>query len=132
MKKILLISLSLLLILSLNGCNNKSVYRDGIYIGQGENYSKGSDDVTVNIEGGKIVDVVIRHLDTNGKEIDYTKWTGENLDGNTNPNVQKYRADTIRNVLSKQSADITIIDEINDMSSNWKIAINDALQKAKK
>ena len=131
MKKVVIMACSLLLIISLTCCN-KSIYKDGIYIGQGNTYSEGSDDATINVESGKIVDIVIRHLDTNGKEIDYTEWTGENINGKTNPNIQKYRADTIKEVLNKQSGDITIIDEINDISSNWKIAINNALEKAKK
>ncbi|NFG27488.1 hypothetical protein JW813_16370 [Clostridium botulinum] len=132
MKKILIIITSLLLAMSLISCNNKSAYKDGIYIGEGNVYSDGYDDVTLNVERGKIVDLVIRHLDNNGKEINYNEWTGENVNGITNPNIQKYRADTIKEVLASQSADITIISEINDISSNWKVAIEDALEKAKK
>ena len=132
MKKILIIITSLFLAISLTCCDNKSAYKDGIYIGEGNMYSDGYDDVTVNVERGKIVDIVIRHLDTNGKEINYEEWTGENINGKTNPNIQKYRTDTIKEVLAKQSADITIINDINDISSNWKVAIADALEKAKK
>lgn len=133
MKKILIIITSLLLTMSLTCCNNKkSAYKDGIYIGEGNMYSEGYDDVTLNVERGKIVDLVIRHLDNSGKEINYNEWTGVEVNGKTNPNLQKYRADTIKEVLANQSGDITIISEINDISSNWKVAIEDALEKAKK
>ncbi|WP_315080332.1 hypothetical protein [uncultured Clostridium sp.] len=133
MKKILIIITSLLLAMTLTCCNNnKGAYKDGIYIGEGNMYSEGYDDVTLNVERGKIVDLVIRHLDNSGKEINYNEWTGVEVNGKINPNLQKYRADTIKEVLANQSADITIIDDINDISSNWKVAIKDAIEKAKK
>lgn len=127
MKKFLLIIYTLLLFSCLISCSNKNAYNDGIYLGEGNNYSEGSDDVTINIESGEIVDLVIRHLDTNGKEIHYPEW-----DGKFKPNIQQYRTDIMREVLKNQNGDITLINEIYDISSSWKLAINNALEKAKK
>ncbi|GAA0078927.1 hypothetical protein UT300005_33060 [Clostridium sp. CTA-5] len=131
MKKLFILLLNLLIITSLLSCK-KNIYNDGIFIGKGDNYSYGYDDATISIDEGKMVDLTLRHFDQSGKEINYEDWTGKEVNGITNPNLQKYRGDIIQEVLERQSGEVDIIQEIPEISSNWKLAINRALEKAKK
>ncbi|SFD47508.1 hypothetical protein [Clostridium uliginosum] len=131
MKKLFILFLNLILVFNFISCN-KSIYKDGIYIGTGDTYLNGSDDATITIDEGKIVDLTLRHLDKNKTEVNYKEWSGEEVNGITNPNLRKYRGDFIKKVLEQQNSEINIIDEIPEISTNWRLAVNRALEKAKK
>jgi uncharacterized protein with FMN-binding domain len=81
--------------LSMSKRNNiqsyRVIYKDGIYRGEGNKYSGGNHTAAVTISGGKIVNVVLKTIDPQGREINTNKQTnsaaGKNNQGtakNTN------------------------------------------------
>ncbi|MBL4935716.1 hypothetical protein JK636_08090 [Clostridium sp. YIM B02515] len=52
-----------------NQGRTQGTYRDGVYTGTGNPGSNGNQIATVTISGGKIIDVALRSVDTQGKEL---------------------------------------------------------------
>lgn len=132
MKKLIFVLLNLLLIFNIISCNTNKKYKDGLFIGTGDSYSESNDDCTIAIFQGRITDITIRHFDSNGEEINYDEWTGETINGVTNPNLKEYRGTFIEKVLLNQTYNIPSIDEIPLISNNWKLALERALNQAQK
>ncbi len=106
------------------------VYNDGTYTGTGEKRDYGYEDAIVVIEGGLIKSITLRRLDSDGAEVDYDMWTGEEYDGKTYPNLRKYRYDLAEDMLEIQSPEVDEISGATDSSIGWKDAVREALQKA--
>lgn len=148
-KRLIAIFLISVFALSLVSCKTKSktstqkptapktptiAYKDGTYTGAGSKWSKGSEDATVVIKGGKITNITLRRLDTSGKEIDYNKWTGQKdpKSGKVFPNLKKFRVDMAKRMIDKQTYNVDTIAGATESTKNWKIAVKNALEKAKK
>lgn len=156
MKKITAIILTVLIILTLGGCaardkkdenlkpgqnQGKSpgenqpiavVYKDGTYTAEGDPWQYGKEDATVIIKGGKITDITLRRLDTNGKEVNYNDWTGQTKDNKTYPNLKQYRVDMAKRMIDAQSSEVDTISGATVSTNNWKLAVRRALEKATK
>ncbi|MDK2805475.1 FMN-binding protein [Thermoanaerobacterium thermosaccharolyticum] len=112
----------------------KVSYKDGTYTGAGPKWSEGSEDATVVIKNGKITSITLRRLDKNGKEINYDKWTGKKdpQTGKVYPNLKKFRVDMANEMIKKQTYNVDTIAGATETTTNWKIAVKNALEKAKK
>ena len=109
----------------------KSPYKDGTFIGKSAITKRGQEEAVVTIKNGRISAITLKVLDTSGKEINYTQYTGQTTDGIFYPNINQYRLDFATSVIDKQNTNIPDIKEIPEISSNWKIAINSALTQSK-
>ncbi|MEG6567380.1 FMN-binding protein [Thermoanaerobacterium saccharolyticum] len=112
----------------------KVSYKDGTYTGAGPKWSEGSEDATVVIKNGKITSITLRRLDKSGKEINYDKWTGQKdpKTGKVYPNLKKFRVDMANEMIKKQTYNVDTIAGATETTTNWKIAVKNALEKAKK
>jgi hypothetical protein len=118
------------------GIVNAVSYNDGVYVGEGELKSHGKEVATITISSGRISEVVFQRLDSNGKEL--ISRTSNNvqidrtqkalLEDDTNLNINYLILDVMR----KQSYDISIPTKDKDLLLNWKLAVKNALEKAKK
>ena len=126
-----------------NGTNNgttngngstatKKSYKDGTYTGKGEKWEYGSEESVVTIKNGKITNIELRRLDNNGKEIDYTQWTGKEVNGTTYPNLNQYRKDLAKTMMNNQSAKADVITGATVSCENWITATQRALDQAMK
>lgn len=107
-------------------------YKDGTYEGIGDKWKYGQESSVVIIEGGKIKSIVLKRLDTNGKEVNYDEWTGaKDASGNTRPNLKQFRGDMANKMLAKQSTDVDTIATATVSTANWKVATQRALDSAK-
>lgn len=148
MKKLFVVLLISILALNLISCKTKTKpqpkatppktaaakYKDGTYTGAGPKWSHGSEDATVVIKGGKITDITLRRLDTSGKEVNYNQWTGKKdpKTGQTYPNIKKDRIDMAKSMIKKQTYNVDTIAGATESTTNWKTAVKNALDKAKK
>jgi uncharacterized protein with FMN-binding domain len=143
MKKIVSSILSLILITSLFGgvialaapkaaakkpVVKGALYKDGTYDVMQKSIKPGYEEAIITIKGGKISNVVLKRLDGNKKELDYTAWNGKGRF----PNLQQFRLDLAKAMLTKQSAVVDTISGATDSSNGWIIAAKAALAKAKK
>ncbi|WP_297522673.1 hypothetical protein [uncultured Clostridium sp.] len=110
---------------------SKSPYKDGTFIGKSQITKRGQEESIVTIKNGRISAITLKVLDISGKEINYTLYTGQTIDNTFYPNINKYRIDFANSILNKQSTNIPDIKEIPEISSNWKISINNALSESK-
>lgn len=122
-----------------NGTNNGNgtttttkSYKDGTYTGKGEKWEYGSEESVVTIKNGKITNIELRRLDNDGKEIDYSQWTGKEVNGTTYPNLNQYRKDLAKTMIDRQMADADVISGATVSCQNWIIATQRALEKAEK
>ncbi|NLK98727.1 FMN-binding protein [Defluviitalea saccharophila] len=104
--------------------------KDGEYTAQGDKREQGSEEATVVIDGGKITDITLRRLDKQGNEVDYDKWTGEEIDGKTYPNLKQYRIDMANKMIEAQSYDVDTIAGATQSCESWKLAVKRALEQA--
>ncbi|WP_058486707.1 FMN-binding protein [Defluviitalea phaphyphila] len=105
-------------------------WEDGTYTATGDPWEYGSEDATVTISGGKIVEVTLRRLDSSGNEVNYDEWTGEEIDGKTYPNLKQYRIDMANEMIREQTYDVDTISGATVSTANWKEAVRRALEKA--
>ena len=134
MKKILNVLLCLTAAFTLFSCapTNKSAYKDGTYTAKGEPWQFGQEEAVVTIKNGKISDINLKRLDKAGKELNYNEWTGETKNGKVYPNLKQYRVDMAKRMIDKQSYDVDTISGATVSSKNWKVAVQKALEEAKK
>ncbi|MGL4450327.1 MAG: hypothetical protein ACRCTZ_03930 [Sarcina sp.] len=109
----------------------KSPYKDGTFTGKSQITKNGQEEAMVTIKNGKISAITLKVLDTSGKEINYSIYTGQTIDNIYYPDIAKYRIDFAQSIINKQNTNIPDIKEIPEISNNWKIAINDALTQSK-
>ncbi len=115
-----------------NGNNNTKNYKDGTYTGSAPAWEYGSETAEVTIKNGKITSVILKRLDTSGKEVDYEQWTGKEINGTTYPNLKQYREDIARAIIDKQGTQgVDTISGANVTTQNWLTAVEMALQKAR-
>lgn len=136
MKRLISLLLISILILVVAGCvaaNNGTAanYKDGTYTGAGDPWTNGSEDATVTIKGGKIEGVVLRRLDGTGKEVDYNVFNGGTISGKTYPDLKKFRVDMAKAMVDKQTYNVDTISGATTSTTNWKVAVQRALDKAK-
>mgnify|MGYP000106122714 CR=1 FL=1 len=105
--------------------------RDGTYDGTGDEWEHGNEDATVVILDGVIKSIVLRRLDTDGNEVDYNSFAGQDVDGMVYPNLKEYRFDLAEAMLEKQTYKVNVISGATISSENWKLAVERALNKAK-
>jgi uncharacterized protein with FMN-binding domain len=68
---------------------HSTLYKDGVYLGQGNKTSSGNQSAVVTIRGGRITDVLLKTLDAKGKEVKTAgNTTGSNI--NTAPYGSTY------------------------------------------
>lgn len=142
MKKVLIIVLSAVFILSLFGCSTKNsgakqkttsntgktvVYKDGIYDVKHKSTKPGYEEAVVTIASGKIQKIDLKRLDDNQKEVNYNDWDGTK---NDYPNLKQYRLDLEKAMISKQSPDVSVVTGATQSSNGWKAAVSSALSKA--
>lgn len=109
----------------------RSPYKDGTFTGKSQITKRGQEEAIVLIKNGRISAVTLKVLDTSGKEINYSLYTGQTIDNTYYPNINQYKTDFAKSIIDKQSTNIPDIKEIPEISSNWKIATNDALTQSK-
>src|SRR5690606_30821238 len=100
---------------------------DGTYYGEGEHWEHGYEAAEVTIEGGKITKIVLKRMTTDGQEVNYDEWTGE--DGR--PNLKQFREDMAKEMIEKQTYEVDTIATATTTSEGWKQAVKNALDKAK-
>lgn len=149
MKKLLSIMTSILMVISFAACTSKdkpesqknqtakkeeskTKYKDGTYTAQGDKWQFGQEEAIVEIKDNKITSVILKRLDTEGKEVNYEDWKGEkDASGKLHPNLKQYRMDIANKIIEKQSAEVDTISGATVSTKNWKIATQRALDKAK-
>lgn len=130
MKKLAVLLIMVAIAFSLVSCG--PTYKDGTYTAQGDKWQFGYENATVNIKGGKIDSITLRRFDPSGKEIDYSQWTGKNVGGKTYPNLNQYRVEMANRMIKKQSYNVDTISGATESTKNWKLAVQRALDQAKK
>ncbi|MGL5067206.1 MAG: hypothetical protein ACRC6T_05155 [Sarcina sp.] len=110
---------------------SKSPYKDGTFTGKSSITKRGQEEAIVTIKNGRISAITLKVLDTSGKEINYSDYTGQTIDGIFYPNINQYRLNFSTSIVDKQNTNIPDIKEIPEISSNWKIAVNSALIQSK-
>lgn len=109
----------------------KSPYKNGTFTSKSQVTKRGQEEAVVTIKNGKISAITLKVLDTSGKEINYSLYTGQMINDTYYPNINQYRVDFAKAIINKQSTNIPDIKEIPEISSNWKTCVNDALTQAK-
>lgn len=142
MKRLLALFLSTMLIFSFAGCSkkedkkkesSKTQYKAGTYTAKGDKWQYGQEEAVVEVKDGKITSITLRRLDNEGKEVDYEKWKGEKDEsGKVYPNLKQYRIDMAKKMMETQSPDVDTISGATVSTKNWKVAVERALDQAKK
>ena len=109
----------------------KTPYKDGTFTGKSSINKDGQEEAIVTIKNGKISAVTLKVLDTSGKEINYSMYTGETINNVYYPNINEYRTSFANSIIDNQSTNIPDIKEIPEISNNWKISVNNALTQSK-
>lgn len=132
MKKVANITIAVLIACSMASCGNRStalknqgaktggtnlnigqrsnvgvgstVYKDGIYLGKGNKNSNGNHAAVVTITGGKITNVVLKSIDTQGKESNVNKETDASAGKNNMAAEKSTNKDIERNKTSESIA----------------------------
>ncbi|MGI6777551.1 MAG: FMN-binding protein [Acetivibrionales bacterium] len=116
-----------------NYMNNKTNgYADGVYEGEGNVWQYGKEVATVVIIDGRITCISLRKLDADGKEVNYDEWTGQEVNGNIRPNLKEYRMVLADRMIKAQTYDVPAIEGAGVSSESWKLAVKRALQKAER
>ena len=104
-----------------------TIYKDGVYDIKHKSTKEGFEEAIVTIKAGKIEAIELKRLDASQKEVNYNDW-----DGTKNfPNLKQFRLDLAKTMLDKQSPEVDTISSATQSSNGWKIAVADALAKAK-
>ncbi|MDF2532290.1 MAG: hypothetical protein K0Q65_1871 [Clostridia bacterium] len=158
MKKALLFVLTLMLIFSFSACANqpeapdtttpdtttpdtttpdttapgtdKGALKDGTYEGKGDKWQYGDESATVVVSEGKMAQITLKRLTTEGQEVNYEEWTGAEFEGQVRPNLKQFREDLAKAMIAKQSTAVDDIAGATVSSKNWKLAVDRALEQA--
>lgn len=109
----------------------KTPYKDGTFIGKSPITKNGQEEAVVTIKDGKISAVTLKVLDTSGKEINYSMYTGQNINNKYYPDINSYRISFAKSIIENQSTNVPEIKEIPEISQNWKVAVDNALTLSK-
>lgn len=107
-------------------------YKDGTYEALGDKWDYGQESATIVIANGEITEVTLKRLTTEGQEVDYEMWKGEEIEGKLYPNLNQYREDMANAMIEAQSWDVDTISGATVSTENWRIAAKRALEEAKK
>lgn len=127
MKKFLTVMLTLALVLVLSSCG-KSKFFDGTFTAQSDKREHGWEEADVVFKNNKIVSITLRRMDAEGKEVDYSEWTGE-----SRPNLNLYRKQLAEKMMEANNP--TKVDTIagaTESSRGWIQAVDRAIEKARK
>lgn len=133
MKRILAIVLVTISVISLAACTSKEAikvegaYNDGTYKSQGEKWDFGHEEAVVVIQDGKIQDVSLRRIDTEGNEVDYDAY--HEMGG---PDLAKAKEELSKTILEKQTFQVDSVSGATVSSGNWTIAVERALKESTK
>lgn len=105
-------------------------WRDGTYEGKGDKWQYGDESATVIVSGGKITQITLKRLTTEGTEVNYDEWTGAEVGGQKRPNLKQFREDLAKAMIAKQSTEVDDIAGATVSSKNWKLAVERALEQA--
>ncbi len=111
--------------------DDMSKWKDGSYTGEGDPWDYGSEDSTVVVKDGRMTEITLRRYDSEGAEVDYALWTGQEVDGKTYPDLKQYREDMANKMIDAQSTEVDSIAGATISCDNWKVATKRALDKAK-
>ncbi|MFP4698016.1 MAG: FMN-binding protein [Eubacteriales bacterium] len=131
MKK-LIICILVLVVFILPGCGKEAddnEYVDGTYTAEGDPWDHGNEDASVVIEDGKITDITLRRLDTDGNDVT-ENYTGQEEDGKQYPDLMQAREDMIDDMLDEQTYNVDTIAGATITADNWKLAVQRALEGA--
>lgn len=106
-------------------------YKDGTYEAMGDEWDFGKESATIVIANGEITEVYLKRLTTEGEEVDYELWKGEEIEGKLYPNLKQYKEDMANAMIEAQSYDVDTISGATTSTGNWKIAAQRALEEAK-
>lgn len=132
MKKLIGILMLTVAMTSLAACssqdvsNNNGALKDGTYKASGDKWDFGSEEATVVIKDNKIEAVTLNRIDTEGKEIDYKAYN--EMGG---PDLETARNELSNDVLNKQSYEVDTLTGATMSTTNWKVAVQRALEQAK-
>lgn len=132
MKKIIGILMLTLAMTSLAACsskdvsNNSGALKDGTYKAIGDKWDFGSEAATVVVKDNKIDAITLNRIDTEGKEIDYKAYN--EMGG---PDLETARNELSKAMLTKQSYEVDTVTGATMSTTNWKIAVQRALEQAK-
>lgn len=115
-----------------DGDTNEGAYADGNYEAFGDQWDHGQESATVVIADGEITEVYLKRLTTDGEEVDYELWKGEEIDGKLYPNLKQFKEDMATSMIEAQSYDVDIISGATTSTENWKLAAQRALEEAAK
>lgn len=113
-----------------NENNTKGIYRDGTYTEEGEIWKYGNENATVTIKNGRITKIILRKLDSIGREVNYEEWSLKNTGNGKKPNLKECKLDLAKKMLDKQTYDVEAVAGATISSENWKTAVKKALDKA--
>jgi uncharacterized protein with FMN-binding domain len=156
MKKIIVLVLTLTLVFSFTACTqptpapttpapttpapttpdpttpgtDKGALKDGTYEGKGDKWQYGDESATVIVAEGKISQITLKRLTTEGQEVNYDEWTGAEVNGKVQPNLKQFREDLSKAIIAKQSTAVDDIAGATVSSKNWKLAVDRALEQA--
>ncbi len=138
MKKTALLTLTLLIIFITASCRaaqeDKTVkYKDGTYTAQSEDSGYGYEKGIVTISNGKITNIELKRMKSDGSEVNYDEWVGQtNDEGEVIPNLKEYRITLANEIMEKQStAEVDTIATATRSTRNWILIVNDCLEQAK-
>lgn len=115
-----------------DGDTNEGAYVDGNYEAMGDQWDNGQESATIVIADGEITEVYLKRLTTDGEEVDYELWKGEEIDGKLYPNLKQFKEDMANAMIEAQSYDVDIIAGATTSTTNWKLAAQRALEEAGK
>lgn len=138
-----------------NISNQSAVFRDGTYTGIGDGHANGNENATVTVTNGRISNVVLGSINTQGKIMQNNAGIGSSSDisnqnaggrqtpGNTNANtgiaagasaLDQLKSRLTTSILQNQTDEVNLdgVDGIlSDTYNNWKLAVKRALDKAR-
>lgn len=108
-------------------------YKDGTYTALDDKWKYGQESATITIKKGKMIYILLKRLDTTGKQVNYNDWTGKKqANGQIKPNLKKFRLDMAKRMLTNQTYQVDTISTATVSTGGWKVAVQRALEKAKK
>jgi uncharacterized protein with FMN-binding domain len=111
-----------------------AIYRDGTYTGEGDRRQDGNEGATVVIRNGQIVDIQLRRVDAQGREIKDENVNARNPQGGGfTANMGQTKQDIRNAMIQAQTNEITTSTTgDNDVVRNWKRAVGRALDQARR
>lgn len=131
MKRILTLLSVFSLTLILSACNKEEGYYEGTFTGKSDQWEFGWEEADVKFVDDQIVDIELKRIWVDGKEVNYDLFDGTNPDGK--PNLKQYRIDLANRMLEADDpTDVDAVAGATISSEGWIQAVERAIEKAKK